>query len=64
MTENQKCAIRFAMIDAASLVRVMNGNTFQQSFALEIIEELAPLVDGWLPEAVEIVDGKVIVNPR
>ena len=54
--------IRCAMIDAAGATRIRGG--LVSCFTIPVLENLSPLVGGWLPDGCERKDGKIVVNPR
>jgi len=63
MTENQKIKIMYSMIDAAGIARLGGDRT--GNMGVEILETLAPLMDGWLPERViRDENGKIVVLAR
>jgi hypothetical protein len=55
--------IRNSMIEAASLARLVSE--YHVGFAVEIIENLSPLVGGWLPNnVIRNESGKIVVLSR
>jgi hypothetical protein len=64
MDSTDRLQVKFAMISAATIVRTakeLKTDGWIVDHAAKAIMELAPLVEGYLPDHLEIVNGELVV---